>query len=146
MPEIEITRAMIVETALSYIGTPYKAGGQSREEGLNCAGIIVCIARDLGFSDVGFPGRANFTKERPLDALFSAHMDKLPDWKQAERGDVLSIAFESDPHHCGIVTKVNSFGIYIVHATRNHGVIEHKLYGRLLRSIVDGYRIRNIQA
>jgi cell wall-associated NlpC family hydrolase len=141
----EITREQIVEAARSYIGVPYVAGGQSRETGLNCAGLIVCVAHDLGLTDVEFPGKSNFTKEDPLDELFGAHLDKLDDWKEAQAGDVLSVAYESDPHHCGFVSKVNQFGVYFIHATRNHGIIEHRLYGKLLRSIAAGYRVRGLK-
>lgn len=140
----EITGEQIAQAALAYQGVPYVAGGQTRS-GLNCAGLIVCVAHDLGLTDVPFPGKANFTKVEPLDELFGEHMDKLEDWKESKTGDVLSVAFESDPHHCGIVTKVNEFGIYLVHATRNYGVIEHRLYGKLLRSIVSAYRIRGLK-
>ncbi|HEY0004537.1 MAG TPA: hypothetical protein VGB17_06970 [Pyrinomonadaceae bacterium] len=137
----EVTRKQIVEAARSYIGVPYVAGGQDRS-GVNCAGLLIAVGRDLGLSELEFEGRANFSKDLSLDGLFSLHMDKLPDWRDAREADVVSIAYENDPEHCVIVTKVDWSGIYGVHARRKYGVIEHRFYGRLLTGATAGYRVR----
>ena len=44
------TRSAIVEKATEYINTPYVLQGRIKGVGVDCGGLIVCVARDLGLS------------------------------------------------------------------------------------------------
>ncbi|NIM20171.1 MAG: NlpC/P60 family protein [Candidatus Latescibacteria bacterium] len=52
-------RDMIVEIAKSYVGTPYRSGGTTRQ-GVDCSGLIVAVYRDF---DILLP-RASFRQAR----------------------------------------------------------------------------------
>ena len=43
-----ISRNQILEEARSYVGTPYHHQGRLKGVGLDCSGLIVCVAKSLG--------------------------------------------------------------------------------------------------
>lgn len=45
------TRLDIITKAQEYVGTPYLNQGRVKGVGIDCGGLIVCVARDLGLSD-----------------------------------------------------------------------------------------------
>lgn len=150
---MNVTRQQIVDAALAYRGVEYAAGGMSVDPGLNCLGFVACTFRDVGvvsaeeFSQ--FRGKANFTKDETLEMLLLPWGEKLSDWRDCLPGDVLAIAVESDPHHCGILIRKIIRGehtdYYIEHASRNNGVEVRRFFGSLLRPIKAAYRVKGIE-
>jgi hypothetical protein len=53
---------MVVRTARTYLGVPFKPYGRTRE-GLDCPGLLLCVASDLGWRSISRESRAtNFAK------------------------------------------------------------------------------------
>ena len=119
-----MTRDEIVLEAQSWIGIPWRHQGRLRS-GIDCAGLIVVIGRDLGlttYDPTGYPRRPDgtFVKEfrfalkekRPLDA---------------QVGDVMIFSQLNYPCHCGILSEyMEQPSVIHSHATRGK-VIEETL-------------------
>jgi len=46
----EARRTKLVEEALSYVGTPFRHLGRKPGIGLDCAGLIICAANNVGYN------------------------------------------------------------------------------------------------
>ena len=53
-PRILTEHERVVETARSYLGIPFRHQGRTREAGIDCAGLILCVGRDLGYLEIEF--------------------------------------------------------------------------------------------
>jgi NlpC/P60 family putative phage cell wall peptidase len=63
-----ITRQQIVDCARTYIGTPFRHQGRIKGLGLDCVGLPLCVARDLGLS-VDWIERYNNYAPFPVDDM-----------------------------------------------------------------------------
>lgn len=96
----------VVVAARSYVGVKYLHGGRSRH-GVDCAGLLVLVARDLGIevSDAspGYPRHPDGT----LMSYLKVNGDEInPD--EAGPGDVIVYWFDRasrEPQHVGIRTE-----------------------------------------
>ena len=117
-------RERIVETARKYIGTPFKHMGRDIK-GIDCVGLLICIAKDLGLSSVTSPMAVRYPKRpgRNFLPLLKDYMDSIP-IENSQGGDVAVISWVSYPCHCGILTNEGT----IIHAHAQHdAVIEEEL-------------------
>jgi cell wall-associated NlpC family hydrolase len=75
-----ITGAMVAEAARQYVGSPIVERGRSRE-GLDCVGLVVCTARDLGLRFPDFQGYGlnvwQHPKLRDVRASMSQYMREV---------------------------------------------------------------------
>ncbi len=115
------------------IGTPFHHQGRVPGRGLDCVGLVLVIARDLGltaFDCTSYP-------REPRPALLFAHARQAgfveKPLTRAAGGDVLVMRFFEDPCHVAIATE----GLAgIIHACARRGrVIEHRLDRRWRRRI-----------
>ena len=67
------TRDRIIQTALDYLDTPYHHQGRVKGVGVDCAGLVICVARDLGLSDYDLDGYSRHADGVSLLKEFSAH-------------------------------------------------------------------------
>ena len=107
--------------ALALVGTPFHAQGRLPGVGLDCVGVIVCVARACGLPhhDVtAYPMTPNGTLLQEL----ASQLLRVPG--EAQEGDVLAMSFGSEPHHVAILVD----GGRIVHA-----------YSRVHRCVVQSY-------
>jgi cell wall-associated NlpC family hydrolase len=134
------TREQIVEAARSYLGVRWHHQGRSRA-GLDCIGLVVRVAHDLGLSDYDISGYARMPDgPRMLQRL----RDQMgPRVLLPEPGDVLLIRFERNPMHVAIMTT----GRNIIHAYANaKEVVEHRLDGLWATRIVECYQMPGLVA
>lgn len=103
-------RNSMVETAQKYHGTRYKYASVDPKNGFDCSGLV------------HFCGKKNGLELSRSSKALSVSGKKIP-WKQARRGDLMIFGFSNRIEHVGIVTKNNSDGLFIVHATTQRGVI-----------------------
>lgn len=132
-----VTRQQIVDTSRSYLGCRYHHQGRNRA-GVDCAGLIVCVANDLGIqtdSDLrGYsrvPGLLNV--KRAFDD-FGIRVAKY------QPGDFLLMRFGEQPH-AAIVTDVGIIHCYL--AARR--VIEHNLSDEWRARIVAAYAFPEVE-
>lgn len=128
----------VVATARTYLGTPFLHQGRHPQVGLDCAGVVVCVARELGlengFTEVPYGRRPH---AGTLQRICDEHMDRIALYAP---GDVLLLAWESEPQHLGIATDIG-----IVHSyAQARKVVEHCLDPTWRSRIRGAYRFRGI--
>lgn len=102
----------LMETAESYLGTPYRYAGRSHE-GIDCSGFVCTAYSAIGItlprSSVDMLGQG---REIPLE--------------EAMPGDILFFSNTNRRRngvgHVGIVTKVDNGEIIFIHSSSSHGV------------------------
>jgi len=120
-------RAAVVTEARSWLGVKWLHQHRSRE-GVDCAGLVICVARALGLVTPGFDltgyGRR---PDGSLLALCDAHMRRIRR-DEMQPGDVLVVAIEHEPQHMGIVGDYRHGGLSLIHAASKAGrVVETRL-------------------
>lgn len=102
-------RSEISRAALAMVGTPFHAQGRMPGVGLDCIGVVVCVARALGVSHsdlTAYPMRPNGM----LAPLLDAQLVRV--YRAPQEGDVLLMSFAGEPHHVAVMVD----GVRIVHA------------------------------
>lgn len=133
-----MNRQDVVAAARGWIGTPYCHQGRLHGVGVDCIGLVICVARDGGLVDPGFD--YNGYRRRPdgttLLQVSRMHMTQI-EQSQMQPGDVVVVAFDTDPQHFGILGDYRHGGLSIIHAASGHGaVVETRLmFSRALRFV-----------
>ena len=102
----------VLNTALSYKGTPYKFGGVTKE-GMDCSGLVFTSYKEIGVT------LARASRNMYYDGEEVA-------LKNVQKGDLLFFdidKFEEKVNHVGMVTSVNDFEVNFIHSTTTKGVI-----------------------
>jgi cell wall-associated NlpC family hydrolase len=137
---IAITPDDIVAQARSYLGVPWRHQGRTRS-GLDCAGLVILIARDLKLSDYDTTGYARHAQGLNFVEHFRANMVGIA-VADAHCGDVLVFADAAYPCHCGILSKRHGVAHLIhAHALRRK-VIEEPYAGEWLTKVKFAFRFR----
>jgi cell wall-associated NlpC family hydrolase len=130
------TRQDIVDTARKYLGVRYKHQGRN-EFGLDCLGLVVRVAHDLGLSDEDSNDYGRVPDGRRLMREMDARLDPV---QTAQPGDVLLMRFEQNPQHLAIVTDRG-----IIHSyAQVRQVVEHRLDAAWSARVVRSYSFRGI--
>lgn len=123
----------IVEVARSYLGTPFAHQGRMPGVGLDCAGVVIAIARELGMvaPDFDITGYGRTPDGKSLVGWCREHMTEIPK-AEMRPGDVLCVAWENIPHHLAVLVDYKYGGLAIVHSIDQRGkkrgqVVEHRL-------------------
>jgi cell wall-associated NlpC family hydrolase len=106
--------------------------------GIDCVGLVIKVAHDLGLSDFDETGYGRLPEGKRLLSGLNAHMDRVKDYQM---GDVLLMRFQTDPQHLAIVTDVG-----IIHAlTQGRKVLEHSLDDIWRARIIAAYSFRGLE-
>lgn len=119
--------------------------GRSRV-GLDCAGLLICVARDLGIvaPDFDVPNYRMQADGRTLLNLCELHLEPATG---LELGCVAVIAMDRYPQHLGIVGDYRHGGHSLIHAcnapsVKPARVIEHRLMFSRSTKFVAAYRFQ----
>lgn len=123
----------------SYIDTPFKHQGRVPGQRLDCAGAMVCAAREAGLpvvDRIDYGRRAQGAElERQLDA--QPFLMRVP-VGELMRGDLLVMQFTGAPQHLGVFD-----GEFIVHAYQPaRKVCKHLLTEEWRQRVIRVYRIK----
>lgn len=128
----------VVREARTWIGTPFVHQHRARGHAVDCAGLLIGVARGLGlvapdFDVTGYSPRPDGVS---LQAYCDEHLLRVPD---LHVGGVALVAWrKGPPQHLGIVTPYGSGCLAMVHAEgqRHRKVIETRLlFGREMRLV-----------
>lgn len=118
-----------VEIARSYIDTPYHHQGRVKGHGVDCVGLLVCVAKECGVFDDAWD--VTGYSRIPDGVLLMKHLtENFPQVSQQEMcpGDFVCVAFDRYPQHVGIIGDYRHGGLSIIHAHNKSGkVIETRL-------------------
>jgi cell wall-associated NlpC family hydrolase len=102
-------RSEISAAALAMVGTKFHAQGRLPGVGLDCIGVVVCVARQLEIPHWDIPAYSMRPDGQLMPAL-AAQLERVQG--EPQEGDVLLMSFDKEPHHVAIVVD----GGRIVHA------------------------------
>lgn len=107
--------ADVVACARAMLGTPWQHQARLPGVALDCAGLVICVARQLGL--VGPDWDVNAYAREPnglMGDVCAQHMQAID---AIEPGAVLVVAIERDPQHLGIVAEYRHGGWALIHAS-----------------------------
>jgi cell wall-associated NlpC family hydrolase len=132
------TRQQIIDAARSYRGCRYHHQGRTRA-GIDCAGLLVCVARDVGISTAG--DQMGYSRT-PDGASLKQALDNFGIRVDAfQPGDFLLMRFDAQPQHIAIVTDVGIIHSYL--SARR--VVEHGLSDDWRARIVQAYAFPGVE-
>ena len=138
-----VTAEDIVTAARQCLGTPFRHQGRIAGFGLDCAGVAIHVARQIGawHLDVSGYGRtpAQGQLERSLDS--QPCLQRVARIEDRQPGDLLLMRFTAEPQHLAFLTRDGT----IVHAYEAAGTCcEHRLADVWVSRIVRVYRFRGL--
>lgn len=128
-----IARVRVVDAAREWLGTPFHHQGRVLGVGVDCVGVVIGVARQLGISDFDLTGYGHRPDSRLLERMAGELMIEVP-VAAARPGDVLLIEVDGMPQHLGFVTEL---GLLHAYAPLRR-VVEHRMD--------DGWRARVLAA
>jgi cell wall-associated NlpC family hydrolase len=118
------TGADVVAAARQYLGTRWHHQGRNTA-GLDCIGLVIVVAHDLGLSEYDICGYSRVPDGRTLRATMERQLLQVS--RDPQPGDILLFTFARVPLHTAIVTDTPS-GLGMIHAYANvRKVVEHRL-------------------
>lgn len=132
------TRARIVQEARNWIDSPFHHQGRLKGVGVDCAGLVIGIARELGIvaPDFNVAAYPRSPDGETLMHLAEIHLTPIAE-ADMQPGDVIVVAVDREPQHIGVLGDYRHGGLSIIHAASNAGfVIETRLmFNRTLRFV-----------
>ena len=108
---IQVTGQAVVLEARRWIGTPFHHQGRALGVGVDCAGVVVMVAKALSLSDFDTTNYGHVPNGDEMERILAENMDRVQ-LDQRRAGDVLHFAFDAEPQHLAILTEENT----IIHA------------------------------
>lgn len=119
----------VIKTSKSYIGTPYKWGGNTKA-GIDCSALIKNSYKTIGVN-------------LPRTSKEQSKIGKKRGWEGLKRGDLVYFKFKrkgSRWYHSGMITHVSKEKILFIHASSSKGVIESNLLSNYYKNSVKSFR------
>lgn len=130
------TRAEVVAKAREYLGTPFADQGRIKRLCIDCIGLPLCVAQELGLLDrngepiLGSDYR-NYGSQPVDEVIHSEFCRRLTLKDITEPGDAVTIRLSRRAIcHAGIVTDCG-----LIHAVKPRGVVEHVIDDRWRKRI-----------
>lgn len=140
------TRAEIVAEARSWLGTPFHHQGRVKGVGVDCAGLVVGVAKAFGILLADQQGYSRLPDGKTLQAACEIELVRIPT-EAMQPGDVLLFRFQSVPHHVGLLGDYPGGGLSLIHAYNTIGrVVEANLSAGDRRRIVAAYALPGVAA
>jgi NlpC/P60 family putative phage cell wall peptidase len=136
-----VTRQQIVSEARRWRGTPFQHQGRLRGVGVDCVGLVLCVARDLGLGDWCEDYNA-YSSQPVSDAVLTECRRRLLEKTVSMTlpGDVLCFRLPRFGTHVGIVTGCMGFpGIVHAYSGGPGRVVEHFVDAKWRRRIAAAF-------
>lgn len=128
------------EAARRYLGVRFLHQGRDPMHGIDCIGLLVLAARDCGhgLDEHDYTG---YSRNPAWQVLESRLAMALPEVKDLNPGDIVSLDFFGRTRHVGIIGEHNGRMTIIHTYSRPSKVIEHGLDDKWIRRIKGIYRL-----
>ena len=143
-----VTREDAVRVGRTYIGTPFQHMGRVPGVGLDCAGVLVCVARELKLVAPDFDTLTYSAVPDGSSMLkwCSEYMTPIPR-ANMRPGDVVLLITDESPQHLGLLGDYRYGGLSIIHAAalaRPPRVIETRLMFSRVQRFVSAFALPGI--
>lgn len=141
-----VNREIIVETARAFKGTPFAHQGRRPGVALDCAGVIICDANEVGLAvDFDFLGYGRYPKPSLVRAQLVKNLDFIAGGiAAAQTGDVAWIADHGYATHLAILAERDGYLTMIHSSQRDGGVIEERVGADEAYEVRGVFRFRGI--
>ncbi|MBK3333562.1 C40 family peptidase [Burkholderia pseudomallei] len=137
---MSVTRQQFVDEARTWLGTEYQHQGRLKGVGVDCIGLLACVARALGLSDADYLDYERRPDGR-LRPVLEQHLIRIP-LDEADAADVLLFAWASTPIHIAIMTDA----AHVIHAyIPNRKVVESRLDEAMRSRVVAAYHVPGVE-
>jgi len=125
------TRADIVNVARGYVGTPWHHRARLPGVGLDCAGVLICVCRELGIvaPDFDVP-EYSITPDGSMLEWCDRYMRRITK-AEMQAGDAIVLITDKDPQHLAVLGDYRGGDQFsIIHGTNDRRymrVIEMRL-------------------
>jgi cell wall-associated NlpC family hydrolase len=140
------TRTQIVAAARDWLGTPFHHQGRLKGVGVDCAGLVICVAREFALIPASW-NPTGYSRAPDGATLMAYCLEQMQPISQSEMqaGDVVVVRFDNYPQHLGIVGDYRHGGHSIIHASGNSGqVIETRLMFHAAMLYVASFRLPGV--
>jgi NlpC/P60 family putative phage cell wall peptidase len=133
------TQQQVIDTARSWIGTPYHHQARLQGVGADCIGLILGVCWELGLTTFDTSDYAETPEGDRMIALIEHHCTKLD---AMELGALLVLRIRRLPQHTALATDGG-----MIHAYQGIGkVAEHYLDPWWMSRVVGIYRLPGVEA
>ncbi|NJK40571.1 MAG: peptidase P60 [Acaryochloridaceae cyanobacterium SU_2_1] len=141
-----VTRQQVIACARGYLGTPYHHQGRLKGVGVDCIGLAIAVAADLGLVVAAqYPIDYGRDPDGSLPATLDRDCTLLADATYQEADLLLIRNLKGPPRHCGLVGLLNG-EFTLIHAWDKRGmVVEHDLTEWWQQRIVSVYQLPGIE-
>ena len=115
-------RSEVVCCARGWLGTPWHHQGRVKGVGVDCVGVVIGVARELGLSDFDATGYGHRPDSRELERIAREMMREVP-VPEARPGDVLLVEVDKQPQHLAFLTDAGMLHAY----APLRRVVEHRI-------------------
>jgi len=130
----------VVLQARTWLHTPYHHQGRLKGVGVDCAGLVIGVARELGLSTFDITGYTARPDGDSLRQACQAQMQPLT-IEQLRPGDVLLFRFDAHPGHLGFLVGIDT----LLHAyLPRRRVVEHSLDAAWWHQVAGCYRLPGV--
>lgn len=127
----------IVAEARKWIGTPFHHQARVIGVGVDCAGVLIGVAKSLSYQHHDVSGYSKNPFKQQLRENLEMDVEKI---SEVEDGCILLMSFDADPQHVAIYNHVDDT---IIHAlAAQNSCVEHRLDSRWKSRIVAKYRFK----
>jgi NlpC/P60 family putative phage cell wall peptidase len=127
----------IVAKAREYVGTPFRHQGRWKGRGVDCVGLLACVAHELDLTQYDYTGYSRFVKPEQVRAALARVLRELDAGELLRAGDVLLFRIRSTEQHVAIWTDDET----MIHAYECAGrVVEHRYAESWRRRTVGRFR------
>ena len=145
-----VSRAKVVAEARSWIGTPWQHQARTKGAGVDCAGLVIGVARALGLvpADMDITHYTRMPDGSLLDHC-SRWMSRISAPSLIRPADVLVLDLGCGPQHLAIAADYTHGGLSMIHAMdcqdrRRARVVEHRLDSPTRERLSAAYRLPGI--
>lgn len=147
MSTTPVTRQDVVRAARQLLDTPYHHQGRLRGVGVDCVGLLIGVARDLGLVPSGFdvPPYPRTPDGTSLMHLAELHMQPLQPGEAVQPGHVVVVRFDQEPQHLGVAADYRHGGLSLIHSVARPGrVIETRLMFSRAMAFVAAFQLPGV--
>lgn len=134
-----ITGQQVVDEARTWLGTPYTHQGRLKSVGVDCIGLIIGVAHNLGLSEYDIYSYARIPDGTMMLQLMQENMTQISN-SEVLLGDIGLFSFIKHPQHVAIFSDLG-----MIHSFSSTGkCVEHRFAAPWDKRLISVFRLKGI--